>query len=661
MAKLKDLFLEIEDDAPSSGDDAIEVYADSVKQALELAAVDLNLDVTMLDYEIVKKGTKGLFGLGRQPYVVLIKPFEVSDSHDDLDELEHKLSSEHMVDLSAKESKNKDGSFKIRVTKSGIYLTSYPSKGSGKAIDIMEINNKLYSMRLTETDMGLVEKIVKKSSGEPQKIGEWAPDPQNDGAMRIEVSEDEMKSFAYFTPPRYAGRHMEYDEVLDALKRAGVVVGVKEEEVKAYLNEMNYTQPLVAAQGTKAKNGNDAFVDFKVNVNKSDVSFSEDEHGKVDFKKIDILENVVVGQILAVKIPAEEGIPGRTVTNKILPAKSGKESSIQYGKGTILSEDGTELTAEINGQVVFKGNKISVEPVYVVNGDVSLETGNIIFLGSVIVSGSVQDNFVVKAAGNIEVKGTVQKAFLEAEGDIIVHQGISGREEAKIESTGGNIFAKFVQNANVVAEKDVVVPEGILHSNVDSGSRIICFGKRARIVGGLIRATNEINARFIGADVSTKTELRVGINPKILQQMSDLDTMKNSIEEEVTQIRLDLKTLKAQKAAGKISGDKAKMLEDYVSREEKLGARLDEISAEIEELNTYLSMLEHKGKICAERSTYPGVDIYIKDQSFKVKDEYKNIKFSLEGGEIRLSEYEPPEEGEGKSKLSTIVQSRRGR
>jgi uncharacterized protein (DUF342 family) len=49
-----------------------------------------------------------------------------------------------------------------------------------------------------------------------------------------------------------------------------------------------------------------------------------------------------------VKVPAEEGIPGRTITNRVIPAKSGKDTSIKYGKGTILSEDGTELTAEIN-------------------------------------------------------------------------------------------------------------------------------------------------------------------------------------------------------------------------------------------------------------------------------------------------------------------------
>jgi uncharacterized protein (DUF342 family) len=39
-----------------------------------------------------------------------------------------------------------------------------------------------------------------------------------------------------------------------------------------------------------------------------------------------------------------------------------------------------------------------------VGGDVSLETGNIVFLGSVIVQGSVLDNFEVKAAGTLRLK-----------------------------------------------------------------------------------------------------------------------------------------------------------------------------------------------------------------------------------------------------------------
>ena len=197
-----------------------------------------------------------------------------------------------------------------------------------------------------------------------------------------------------------------------------------------------------------------------------------------------------------------------------------------------------------------------------------------------------------------------------------------------------------------------------MHSNVDAGERIISVGRRARIVGGVIRAGNEVNARFLGADVATKTEIRVGINPKVLQQMSELENMKNKYESELEEMQKNLNTLTNQKKAGKLTADKEKMYEELSSRNETLTGRIEEINLELEELNSYIGMLEHKGKICAEKTVYPGVDVYIKDEKFAVKDEYNYIKFSLEGDEIRLSEYEQPELTDGHSRLTTLVRRR---
>jgi len=528
-----------------------------------------------------------------------------------------------------------------------------PAKGNGRAVTLDEVNNKLYSMKIGTEDPKIARE-VDKASGKPVKIGSWTANPQFDGAMNVEMTEDEMRVFIHFVPPRYSGRHIEYDEVIDAMKKAGVKVGIREKEIQEYLEEMDYSRPLLAAEGARMVNGRDAYVEYKVRVDNKNISFEEDEQGKVDFRNLELLENVVVGQLLAVKVPAEPGVQGRTVTNRLMPARPGKDVKIQHGKGTILSEDGTELTAEINGQVTFKAGRLSVEPVYIVNGDVSLETGNIVFLGSVIIAGSVQDNFEVKAAGNIEVRGTVQKAFLEAEGDIIVFQGITGRDESKIESTGGTVYAKFIQNATVFAENDVIVPEGIMHSNVDAGGRIISIGKRARIVGGLIRAGNEVNARFLGTDVSTRTEIRVGIHPKVLQQLSDLSSMKVKIEEEQTQLKLNIRTLDTQKrnAGSKFPKDKEKLLKDLNARDAKLTERMEEIKGELEEVNSYIGMIEHKGKVCAERTAHGGVEIYIKDTSFIMKDPYNHVKFSLEGDQIRIGEYEPPEGVEGRMIIS---------
>ncbi len=659
MKNLKDLLTAFDDE--ESTEDEIEVYADSVRQALELAADELHLDISELDYEIIEKGTKGLLGMGRQPYKVLIKPARIQYDEDDISAIEQKLGKISDVDLELRNAdKDKHGKSSIRVTKTGVWLKVTPPKGDGKKVDVNDVTTTLYSMRLNSADMAKVEKEVKKASGKPVKIGEWVPNPEFDSTMSVEITEDEMKAVVHFSPPRFSGRHMDMDDILDSLKANGVVTGINEEKIAEYLENMNYSQPLIAAEGVRPRHGRDAYIDYKVRIDKSDVTFEEDEKGQVNFRDLDLLENVVVGQVLAVKVPAEEGVPGRTVTNRIIPARSGKDTQIKHGKGTILSEDGTELTAEINGQVVYQSGKISVEPVYYVKGDVSLETGNIVFLGSVVVSGSVMDNFTVKAAGNIEVKGSVQKAFLEAEGDVIIRQGIMGREEARIESTGGSIYAKFIQTANVIAEKDIIVAEGIMHSHADAGERILCHGRRARIVGGVLRAGEEVNARYIGSDSFTRTEIRVGMNPKVLQQLSDLEENKTSVSKEYEKVKKDVTTLTHQKttAGGKLPKDREEMLNKLLGQKQKMEMRLNELNLELEELKAYLGMLEHKGKVNAEKTAFPGVEIYIKDKRFNVKDPYNNIKFMLEAGEIRLSEYEAPDMEDMQQHIRTVRRRR---
>ncbi len=660
MSKLKDLLRSLDDEEESS-ENEVEIYADSVKQALELAARELRVDISTLDYSIIDKGVKGFLGFGRQPYHVIVKPSKIEDAYKDIEEIERKFSKTASTDLDLHTiNRYADGKLKIRITKSGMWLTVTGPSGGGRPVEVADINNKLYGMRINGANIKKIEKEVKHPSGKPVKIGEWTPNPEYDGTQTVEISEDEMKAFVHFTTPRFCGRHMEVDDVLESLKHSGVMTGIIEDRIKEYLENMDYSRPLLAAEGQPPRHGRDAYVDYKVRIDKSDVTFAEDEKGQVDFKSLDLLENVVVGQVLAAKVPAEKGVPGRTITNRILPARSGKDVLLKHGKGTILSEDGTELTAEINGQVVFQAGKISVEPIYYIKGDVSLETGNIVFLGSVVIGGSVQDNFIVKAAGNIEVKGSVQKAFLEAEGDIIVRQGIMGREEAKIESTGGSIYANFIQSANIYAERDVIVSEGILHSKVDAANRILCHGKRARMVGGVIRAGEEVNARDIGSDSFTKTEVRVGINPKVLQQITDLETSKRQVGEELDKLKKDVTTLTVLKnnSGGRLPADREEMLGKMTQQKKKTEERFNELNIELEELKAYLGMLEQKGKVCAEHTIYPGVDIYIKDKRFPVRDPYNYIKFSLEGGDIRLSEYEKPDISPEIGK-KTIIRRRR--
>jgi len=61
----------------------------------------------------------------------------------------------------------------------------------------------------------------------------------------------------------------------------------------------------------------------------------------------------------------------------------------------------------------------------------------------------------------------------------------------------------------------------------------------------------------------------------------------------------------------------------------------------INEINTYLQSIKVSGKVSASDRVFPGVKIFIKNESLIVRNEFKNVTFSLEDKEIRMVKYEP--------------------
>ena len=371
----------------------------------------------------------------------------------------------------------------------------------------------------------------------------------------------------------------------------------------------------------------------------------KEKEGKIDFKDKNLVQNVVAGQILAEKIPAEKGVKGRTITGKPLDAKDGSDEEIKIGNNAELSSDGLKVTATCNGQVMMLNEKITVENVYIVDGDVNLTTGNIHFLGTVMVKGSVEDGFSIKATGNIEVMGNVGKCNLDAVGNIIVHQGINCKEGGLVKS-GKGVVAKFIQNSTVEADEMVLVSDGIINSFVDSNNKIICRGKRATIVGGRIRATEEISAKNFGSLAVGQTELEVGFDPRSKARLLELEKSKNDIEKEIDDIDRNLVTLEnmKKKMRGKFPQEKEKILEGFNARMLELKSDMESVENENEEIHKYLQSLKHVGRISASGTVYPGVKITIRDAHLELKNELKRITFVNEESVIKTKKYEEPEE-----------------
>lgn len=629
MEALKELNFDVEEEPSQKKGIYIEAF--SIEDGLKKASEILNIPISDLDYEIVESGRKKLFS--KKPYKLFVKVTETATLF--AEEGKHDSGQGETVPL----FEDVDGKFSVKISRVGVVLKVTKPKGKGRKVKVEDVLRALREKHVTEFDKSKVAKVVREAKGEYVKIADFTPDERHNGSVIVEVSDDKMRAYITLIPPKPGGRDIDIDDVMEALEEKGVVYGIKEDVIRESIEDEVYNVPILVAEGTKPQNGEDAKIVYNFRTEKR-IQLHEDEKGQVNFKDLDLVENVVAGQLLATKIPATEGVPGRTVTGEILEAKPGKDVELQPGKNTELSPDGMSIIATINGQVVLSRGKVNVEPIYEVNGDVDIKTGNIMFLGTVIVKGNVEDGFSVKAAGDIEVKGSVGKSILDAEGDIYIKQGVMGKIGGTIKS-GGSIYAKFLEQVKVIADKNVLVEDGIMHCNVDASEKVICYGKRATIVGGKIRAGELVNTKTLGSVSFTETIVEVGVDPKSRQRLYDLEKEKKEAEEELEKLTANIKTLQNQKKSGRnFNEEKEEMLERMLEDREELTIRLSEINEEMEELRSYLKLLKTVGKVSVSKSVFPGVRIGIKDVYYDVTNEFKAVTFVLESGRIRVKKYE---------------------
>lgn len=618
---------------------SVTVTADSIEEGLKQASIELEVAVKRLEYEILKKGFSGILGYGKKPFKLLVyfsEPKTPEFAGNDLD-----------VDGFAEDSADlgNDGYVSVNLIRGEVFLKVYPPSKNGKEASYEDAAAALEERGIREFNKKLVKTVVDGKAGIPVKVGSFYHIPANNSTISVNVRADNMKADIIISPPGANGGDLTKDAVLSVLKSNQVVYGVKEEELIKFLDNPQYLVRFTVAEGIAPKDGKDAEIKCNFNTDIKE-NFFREVNGKIDFRNRDFIQNVVEGQVLAEKIPATKGTYGRLVNGTLLPAKDGNDVPIVCGENVKLSDDGLKAVATCTGQVMMIDGKITVENVYVVPGDVDLSVGNIHFLGTVIVKGNVEDGFSIKATGNIEVFGNVGKSALDAIGNIIVHQGINCSGSGTIKA-GKAVVAKFIQNSNIEAGGIVLVSGGIINSYVDSNLKIICKGEMATIVGGRVRATEEISAKTLGSMMVGSTELEVGYDPKSKARLKELEELRTSYEKESEDIERDIFTLEniKKKMRDKFPAEKNEMLDKMHDRSEELVAEIKKCETETYEIMEHLNYIKSTGKISASGTVFPGVKLTIKDAALNIRNENKHLTYINEDAAIKAIPYEaPPDE-----------------
>ncbi|MCL2759005.1 MAG: FapA family protein [Treponema sp.] len=619
---------------------SVDASGPTLEAAVNEAAALLDTSIRRLEYEILERGSPGFIGAGKKDWV--IRAYERTLAK------KKKLAEELLLDEENESEQaipDKDGDAFVQCWPSGVFLKVTPPVGNGRKIFSAYALQALHNKNIEEFDNDTVEKLIENAESMYVKVADFKHNPSHDSMASIEVDDAEMKVTVTVIPPSEGGADLTLEAYKSLLTQNRVYHGIKEEFLVEFADRPIFREKIEIAEGLKPQNGRDAYIHYNFETDQTKIKLKEGTNGRVNFKELNIIQNVVQNQPLAKRMPPEDGIDGKTVTGKILPARAGSDIPLPVGTNVHVGDDGDTILSDINGQVIVAGGKINVEPVLTVEGDVNLKTGNIIFLGTVIITGNVEDGFSVKAAGNIEVKGTVSKAELDAEGDIIIYQGINGKGDGKLRA-GRSIWSRFIENANVEAGNMVVVTDGIINSQVDAIKSIICMGKRANIMGGRLRAGEEINAKVLGNSTSgTETICEVGFDPNSKVELERLMEIKTNSEEELENLRLDLQTLiNTKKQRKTLPEEKEAYLQELMERRQILTDELKNAVEGIQKVQEFMSQIQVRGKVSASTKVWPGVKIWIRDVKEDVRTEYRAVTFILENGLIRVSKYEEPDE-----------------
>ena len=535
----------------------------------------------------------------------------------------------------------------------GTYLTVFAPKGKGKPVELDKVMEEIKRLNIQDINFESVQRAVKESTGKPVLITKEKIEVK-DGQIFIKISPDEMFAEMTIVPPQGGGKEITEEIAKKALIEHGVVFGIKEDVIKKLVEKglkakedpTIFLEAIedVVAEGQFVQNGADAKLEllFESETKQEEQPATEGQDAdRVDYRNVKSIQNVKKGQVLAKKVPPTNGINGRTVTGKEIKAEPGKDVKFIIGKGVVPSADNPDLyVAESDGQVIFKNNKLEVLAIYEINGDVDLSIGNIDFVGSVIIHGNVGE-FKIKAGEDVIIDEVADGTEIIAGGKVTVKGGIVGKKARVIAQD--DITTKYIRNAYVETEKNIIVNEAAMHSTLISGGKITVMGAKGLIVGGTIAAAYEVSAKEIGAKMATPTEISIGETPKMREEMQKATTELKNIEDQLDKTKKGILFLKdlQQKSGGQLPPDKRDLLAKLTRTQFKLMTdqkKWEEVKSKLEAKAKELQTTK-RGKVNCLGMVYTGVKITINKASRTITDELKYCTFVEKNGEIQVLPY----------------------
>jgi uncharacterized protein (DUF342 family) len=355
--------------------------------------------------------------------------------------------------------------------------------------------------------------------------------------------------------------------------------------------------------------------------------------GAIDYRRRVGDPSVEDGELLASVTEPEEGQCGSDVFGKEIPPPKMAPFHVRIGSNVRVeqAESITHYFATVGGRVRWASNTLAVDNVYTVQGDVGLSSGDIDHPGALAIRGDVLAGSRVRAGGDIEVAGLVEDAVIEAGGSLDVSGGITGGAECKIRVAGG-VKARFIQEADIETDGDVVVVNAITNTCVKTRGKVIVV--KGRLIGGQVMARGGIEVAEAGSNALVSTLIVTGEDFRLDGEIAPLREEIKQKESLLSELRETVNPM--IKVVKRLNADQRAVAKELLDQIQEVRAGIEVLKEEVDDLKT-LSAMRAGHEITFHRRVHPEVTVRIAGLARLVREPYEGpVRAVRRRGEIYL-------------------------
>ncbi|MGN0682751.1 MAG: DUF342 domain-containing protein [Oscillospiraceae bacterium] len=436
-----------------------------------------------------------------------------------------------------------------------------------------------------------------------------------DGRVELTCEGSGLSATVTLHAPQNGGADVTIDMINDTIKRAGITTGILFDNIKRMAEDRIYEVPTCVAMAIEPKKGANGYINYRYD-KEHKLKPQQDEFGIADFRELNAIVPIQKNDVIADIVPPTEGVPGKNIFGKELPAQPGTQPKISLGRNTLLTLDGLKILSACDGHIMFGGGTFHVEEGVTVKADLDLSVGNINFLGNVHIKGNIMEGFTINAGKDVKIDGSVFGGEIVAGGNVTI---VGGCINGKV-TCDGNADIGFCENAEIFSKGDVV-------SKQFAFCNVFCYGalstksNRGVICGGKVTSMHDVTAAIIGSSKYTPTEVYVGDGSVLFMRRREAEADLNESIRIFDMAIKNLAFLKQRKQAQGGMLTEAQQKQFRIETQNKLfhAMRKTQIQETINQLDEDIKNKDNLSAICTG-TIYPGAKFVINFLTLEVSE-----------------------------------------